>query len=443
MLGLELVVAVGVAILVGGVVAQRIHLPTPVVLVGVGSLLTLVPQLHGVGLPPEMVLLLFLPALLYWESLTTSLREIRRFVRGVLLTGVVLVVLTAAAVATVLHTLGVDWGVGWIIGAALAPTDATAVAALARGMRHRERVILEAEGLINDGTALVVYAMAVGLVTGATQVSAGVVSARFALSFGGGIVIGLVVGWLIWQVRRRLRDTMLPNVTSVLTPFVVYLVAEQVHASGVLAVVVCGIFMSQLAPRWVRAEIRMQGSAFWTLTTFLLNGALFVLVGLQLPASVRDLATDTVGHAVVLVVAAYLTLLVVRLAFLVVSAYLIRMVDRRPAQRALRTTNRGRVVSTVAGFRGGVSLALALAVPTTVAGAAFPGRDLIILVTGSVVVLTLVIQGLALPRVIAWAHLPEDTTPQEELQLAREHATREALGATRPGPGAWHPGRCG
>lgn len=431
MLGLELVVAVCVAILIGSVIARRLGLPSPIILVVAGSLLTLVPPLHGASLPPEMVLLLFLPALLYWESLTTSLREIRRFLRGVLLNGTLLGVCSALTVALVLRALGVDWATAWIIGAALAPTDATAVAALGGGMNRRNRVVLQAESLINDGTALVIYALAVGLATGETHLGVGYVAGRFALSFGGGLVLGFVVGWLFHQVRTRLREPLLNNAAALLTPFVAYLIAEHVHASGVLAVVTAGLYAAYKAPRSVAASTRLQGGAFWSLTTFLLNGALFVLVGLQLPQTVRELTTDALGHAALLVIAAYLTLIATRLVFLNVVIALIRLVDRRPYQRTLRTTARGRMVSAVAGFRGGVSLAMALAVPETLdgSGIAFPARDLIVFVTGTVVVLTLVLQGFALPRVIRWARLPDDTAERDELRLAQVTATEEALAA--------------
>lgn len=241
---LTLVVALLIAIGVGSVAARRIGVPAPVVLVGLGSLLSLVPALAGVRLPPEAVLLIFLPVLLYWDALTTSLREIRRLFRGILLTGTVLVVVTAAAIATVLHALGVPWGVAWIIGAALGPTDATAVAALGRGLPRRMRVVLQAESLINDATALVVYALAVGTATGQIEPTLTTAGGRLAVSFLGGVAVGLATGWVMFRVRRALHEPRLVNLSSLVTPLLAYLVAEEVHASGVLAVVVAGLFMA-------------------------------------------------------------------------------------------------------------------------------------------------------------------------------------------------------
>jgi len=423
-LALALVVALLIAIGSGSVVARRFGVPAPVVLVSLGALLSLVPSLSGVQLPPEAVLLIFLPVLLYWESLTTSLREIRRLLRGIILTGTVLVVLTAAAIAAVLNAFGVAWGPAWIIGAALGPTDATAVAALGKGLPRRSFVVLQAESLINDGTALVIYALAVGTATGQIEPTLANAGGRLALSLVGGIVVGLANGWVVFRLRRALHDTLLVNLSSLLTPLLAYLLAEAVHASGVLAVVVAGNYMSQVTPGAIAASARQQGAAFWTLTTYVLNGALFVLIGMQLPHTTGELTTDSAGHALLLVAAAYLTMLIVRYAFLNMSIGIIRLLDRRPYQRTLRTTHRARVVSTIAGFRGAVSLAVALSVPE-----ALPGGDLIVFVTGSIVVVSLVVQGFALPRVIRWAKLPADSSVADELRTARIAATREALDA--------------
>jgi Na+/H+ antiporter len=425
-LGLELVVALGAAVLLGSLVARRFKVATPVVLVAAGVLLAAIPAFRGLGLPPETVLLLFLPPLLYWESLTTSLREIRRFMRGIVLTSTVLVVFTAAAVAGVAHALGLEWGPAWIIGAAVAPTDATAVAALGGALSRRNLTILRAESLVNDGTALVLYGLAVGFATGEATIDAAHVSWAFLLSFGGGVLLGIVTAWVVFLVRRHVTDPLHGNVITLLTPFLAFLGAEVVHASGVLAVVTCGLYMSQVAPRAISAETRAQATAFWSLATFLLNGALFVLVGLQLPSTARELTTTGLGRAVAVTAAVYVTILLVRILFLNVSIYAIRALDRRPQQRLLRTTFRGRVVSTVAGFRGAVSLAVALSVP---AGGTFPARDMIIFVTAGVVVTSLVLQGLTLPRVIRWAHLPVDTSVEDELHLAQRTATEEALRA--------------
>src|SRR3954462_3905812 len=187
MLGLEAVVVLGAALLAGSVLARRARIAPPVLLLACGLLLGFVPALREVHLPPEAMLLIFLPALLYWESLTTSLREIRSNLRVIVLASTLLVIATAAAVAAVGHALGLEWGPAWVLGAALAPTDATAVGVLARALPRRTLTTLRAESLINDGTALVVYGLAVGVTVGEDSLGALHVSGLFLLSYGGGL----------------------------------------------------------------------------------------------------------------------------------------------------------------------------------------------------------------------------------------------------------------
>src|SRR6478752_1143992 len=223
-----MVVVVGVALVLCGALAQRFPIAPAISLLAVGALLGLVPALRDVQLPPEVVLLLFLPALLYWESLTTSLREIRSNLRVVVLTSTVLVVATAAAVAAVAHhLLGMGWGPAWVLGAALAPTDATAVGVLARALPRRTLTTLRAESLINDGTALVVFGLAIGITVGEDHALGALkVSALFLLSYGGGALAGLATAWVATQVRRRLDDPLQENLVVVLTPFTAFLLAE-------------------------------------------------------------------------------------------------------------------------------------------------------------------------------------------------------------------------
>jgi CPA1 family monovalent cation:H+ antiporter len=422
-------VILGVAVLVCGVLARRLRLAPPVVLLVCGGLLGFVPVLRQVHLPPQAVLLLFLPALLYWESLTTSLREIRSNLRIIVLMSTALVIVTAAAVAAVAHALGLDWGPAWVLGAAVAPTDATAVGVLARALPRRTVTVLRAEGLVNDGTALVVYALAVGITVGDDHLSALHVGWLFLLAYAGGAAAGAVTAWLAVQVRRRLDDPLLENVAMIVTPFTAFLLAEAIHASGVLAVVVCGLIMSQAGPRVGHAGTRQQAQASWSLAVFVLNGALFVLVGLEFQAAVRGLTGAALTRGLIAVGVISAVVIGVRFAWLFTTPYLIRLLDRRPLQRARRVGARARVVSGIAGFRGAVSLAAALAVPRTVAsGAPFPGRNAIVFVTAGVIVVTLA-QALLLPGVVRWARLPRDTAVEQERHLAQTLATEEALAA--------------
>lgn len=429
MLGLELTVVLGATLLVAGVLGRRLRVPPPVLLLLLGVLLGFVPALREVHLPPEAMLLLFLPALLYWESLTTSLREIRSNLRVIVLASTLLVIATAAAVAAVGHALGLPWGPAWVLGAALAPTDATAVGVLARTLPRRTVTTLRAESLVNDGTALVVYGLAVGITVGEESFGALHVSGLFLLSYGGGALAGVLVAWLAMQTRRPLDDPLQENVLILLTPFSAFLLAEVVEASGVLAVVVCGLIMSQVGPRVGRADSRQVTVAFWTLATYLLNGALFVLVGLGVQSSIRGLTSTDLSRALFAMGIISAVVIGVRFAWMFTMPYVIRALDRRPQQRLRRVGARGRTVSAVAGFRGAVSLAAALAIPQTVAsGEPFPGRDLIVFVTAGVIAVTL-LQGLVLPGVVRWARLPRDTTVADELRLAQIEATEAALAA--------------
>jgi monovalent cation/hydrogen antiporter len=419
----------GVALLVCGLLARRLQIAPPVLLLACGVLLGFAPALRQIHLPPEMVLLLFLPALLYWESITTSLREIRNNLRPIVLLSTLLVIATAAAVAWAAHAFGMPWGPAWVLGAAVAPTDATAVGVLARALPRSTVTVLRAESLINDGTALVIYGLAVGITVGEEHLGTLRISWLFLLAYAGGAAAGALTGWLSVEVRKHVDDRLLGNIVTILTPFTAFLLAELVHASGVLAVVVGGLWLSQAGPRVIRAETRQQAEAFWSLATFLLNGALFVLIGLQVQAAVRgqDGTAFTRGLFAVAVVSA--VVIGVRFAWLFTTPYLIRLLDRRPQQRLRRVGARPRVVSGFTGFRGAISLAAALAVPQTLkSGQPFPDRDIIIFVTTGVIVVTLA-QALLLPGVVRWARLPRDTSVEQERHLAETTATRDALAA--------------
>jgi CPA1 family monovalent cation:H+ antiporter len=374
------------------------------------------------------VLLLFLPALLYWESLTTSLREIRSNLRSVLLTSTLLVVVTAAVVALAAHASGLDWGAAWVLGAAVAPTDATATGALAGALPRRTLTTLRAESLVNDGTALVILAIAIQASAHDMTITALHVGGLLLLSYGGGIAVGFAAAGVEAFLRRRIDDALQENIVTVLAPFTAYLVADLIGASGVLAVVVCGLTMSQLGPRVGRADTRAQTNAIWTLATYLLNGALFVLVGIEMQTAIRSLDMGRIVVGLVGVAVVTVVIVAVRFGFLFGSAGIIHVLTRRRPERGLRQTNKDRVVRGTAGFRGAVSLAAALSVPTAVAShAAFPDRDLVIFITAGTIAVTLVLQGLLLPVVLRRVALPPDEGVENELQEAEIAATNAAL----------------
>ena len=383
-------------------------------------------------MPPDVVLFLFLPALLYWEAITISVREMRSNLRAIALTSTLLVLATAAAVAAVAHLLGLSWSMAFVLGAVLAPTDATAVSTMARLLPRRAQTVLRAESLINDGTALVLYAVAVavGVAVGELDVGPGGIAWRLLASYAGGLVVGLLIAIAVVTVRRRMTDNRLDNILSVLTPFLAYLPAELLHVSGVVAVVTCGLTLTRLSPRLGSAWTRVQATGFWTLTTFLLNGSLFVLIGLELHAVVEGLDAATIWKGLTAAGLIALTVAATRLVWTTATIYLIRVLDRRPSQRLRRTGIRARLPTQWAGFRGAVSLAAAIAVPaTSVRGTPLDGRDTVLLVTFGVIVLLLVVQGLTLPAVIRFSQVGHDQAEDREQALAEATAAAAAVSA--------------
>ena len=429
--GLEVTVLLGITVLTGAILAPRLRVAVPLLLVVAGLALGFIPEVREIELPPETVLLLFLPVLLFWESMTTSLRSIRRDFRGIFLMSTALVVASAFAVAGIAYALGLPWDAALILGAAVAPTDATAVAALGRMLPRRNFMNLKAESLTNDGTALVIYGVAVGVAVGG-QYTPLDITGLVLLSYVGGAAAGVVVAGIAYLVMRRLRNTLNLNIALLLVPFTAFLIAELIHASGVLAVVVAGLIVAYIQPRISTAASRRQAAWTWPLGSFLLNGSLFVLIGFEVQAVAHEILGREIGWLVVMTVAVWLVLLVARFVFQTTSVMIIRLLDRRPSQRLRRTTYRARIVSAVAGFRGAVSLAIALSVPlTTAAGESLPGRDEIIFVTAGVIVLTLLVQGPLLPVVVRWARLPDDSALQHELELAERAITGAALTAVK------------
>lgn len=425
--GPTLVVALGVCIVLARVTANRTPVAAPVLLLVAGALVALLPMFSNLELPADAVLLLFLPALLYWESLTTSLREIRRNLRGVILMGTLLVVVTAACTAAVLHLLGVDWGPAWVIGAAVAPTDATAVGSFIRNLPLRNQTVLRAESLINDGTTLVVYGIAVGVTAGEQQLTVPSVAGNLAVSYVGGIVAGLLAAAAGILVLQRVHDHTVEGTVTLLVPFTGFLLAETVSASGVLAVVVAGLVISRAGPKLAQAATRQQIRGFWSFGMFLLNGSLFALVGIEAMNAARALSVAELSTASGLVLVITVVLILTRFGFQFAAVGAIWVITRFTGGQP-RENNRDRLVSGFAGFRGAVSLAAAVAVPRLTAdGSAFPDRDLIVFVTAGVVVVTILTQSIVLPAVTKRISLNGGTDIDEERRSAEETITRRAL----------------
>jgi Na+/H+ antiporter len=413
--------AVLVAVAALTVLARRLDVPYPILLVIGGLALGFVPGLPEIALDPDVVLVIFLPPLLYSAAFFSSLRDLRRDLRPISLLAIGLVLVTTVSVAVVAHAVidGMPWAVAFALGAIVSPTDPVAATAVIRrvGAPRRLATVVEGEALVNDAVALVAYRVAVAAAVGGTF-SLADAGLRFVLGAVGGIAIGLAVGWIVAHVRRRLEDPPVEITISLLTAYAAYLPAEQLGASGVLAAVTTGIYLGWQAPRIVSSATRMQAYAVWDILAYLLNATLFVLVGLQLsiivnPLSGSDLWT-LVGYAAIVSAVVVGT----RVAWQFTVTYLIRLFDRRESQRARRASWRVRIVGAWSGMRGAVSLAAALALPLeTDAGTPFPQRDAIIVITFGVIFVTLVLQGLTLPWVIRVLGVHDDGTEERREEL--------------------------
>ncbi|MGA8328390.1 MAG: Na+/H+ antiporter [Mycobacterium sp.] len=432
MFGLVVIVALFAIVIVGTVLGRRFRVGPPVLLIGLGALLGLIPRFGHVRLDGEIVLLLFLPAILYWESLNTSFREIRANVRVIFLLSIGLVIASAVAVSWTARAFGMESHAASVLGAVLSPTDAAAVAGLAKRLPRRTLTVLKAESIINDGTALVLFGVSVSVAMGGAPVGPIDLTVRFVLSYLGGIAAGLLVGGLVTLIRQRLDAPQEEAALSLLTPFAAFLLAYSIDCSGVVAVLVSAFILSYVSPRLIKARSRLVSFAFWDIATFLINGALWVFVGVQIPSAVRGISRVDGGvhHAVLMSTAVTFVVVATRLVWGEITTMVVRALDRREAQRARRVDWRQRAVSGWAGFRGAVSLAAAIAVPlTTKSGSPFPDRNLIIFVVTFVILTTVIVQGSTLPAVVRWARLPEDVAHADELRLARCAGAQAALDA--------------
>ena len=428
----EILIA-GLLVAVAGLsaLARHLSIPYPIVLVIGGAAFGFIPGMPEIRLDPDVVLVVFLPPLLYGAAFFANLGDIRANLRSNTLSAVGLVLVTMVVVAVVAHALipGMPWGAAFALGAIVSPTDPLAGAAIMRRLGVPRRLVssVEGEGLFNDATALVAYRVAVvAVVDGSFSLGDAVL--RFFVAVLGGIAIGLAVGWIIAFIRERTEDAQVSITISLLSGYAAFIPADQLGVSGVLAAVTTGIYMGVRGPSIINARTRLQGVYVWDILDFLLNAALFVLVGLQLRTVMDGLSGHAGGEVVGYALAISLVVVGARLVWANTMPYVVRALDRRPAQRLRRVGWRPRLVIAWAGMRGAVSLAAALALPLeTDAGAPFPQRDLIIFLTFAVIFATLVVQGLTLPALIHRLGISSDGTEEQEELRARLEATRAAL----------------
>jgi Na+/H+ antiporter len=428
----ELLIA-GLLVAVAGLstLARYLSVPYPIVLVVGGALLGFVPGLPEVSLNPEVVLVVFLPPLLYASSIFANFGDFRANLRALTLSTVGLVLATMCAVAWAAHALipGLPWEAAFVLGAIVSPTDPLAAATIMRRLEAPRRLVsgIEGEGLFNDATALVAYRVAVAAVV-AGSFSLADAGLEFVLGAAGGVAIGFAVGWIVAEIRKRTTDAQVSITISLLTGYAAFVPADAIGASGVLATVTAGIYMGIRGPQILPARTRLQGYFVWDILEFIINAILFVLIGLQLRAVVYALSgypASTLGGYALAVTGVVVG---TRLVWFFTVPYLIRAIDRRSAQRARRVGARWRLVMAWSGMRGAVSLAVALALPLYVAsGDPFPERDLIVFLTFAVIFFTLVVQGLSLPALIRRLGVSDGGADTDEEVRARLIATKAAI----------------
>jgi CPA1 family monovalent cation:H+ antiporter len=413
------------------VLAAKIRLPYPILLVLGGLAVGFIPGLPHLALRPDVVLVAILPPLLYSAAFFTSLRDLRRNVRPLSLLSIGLVLATMLVVAPVAHVAiaGLSWPVCFVLGAIVAPTDAVAATAIASrlGLPRRLVTLIEGESLINDATALVAYGFAVtAVLTG--SFSLWHASWRFVVDVLGGVGIGLAVGFVIRQLRRRLDHSPTEIAIALLSGYFAYLPAEAAGVSPVLAAVTVGIYVGWYTPELTTPQTRLQGDAVWGILVFLLNALLFGLVGMQLRPIVDSLAGRSTSSLIADAVIVAATVAVTRLVWIYPATYVPRFLFRRIRERDPYPPWQYPTLIGWAGLRGAVSLAAALALPlTTDAGGPFPDRDLVIYLAFCVILATLVVQGLTLPAVIRLLGLEDDGIAAKEETKARIHAAEAAL----------------
>ncbi|MEU7058343.1 Na+/H+ antiporter [Streptomyces sp. NPDC046197] len=423
--------------------ARRTPVPAPLLLVAVGLAASYIPGVPDYTLDPDVVLPLVLPPLLYTSAVDSSYLDLRAQLRPVALLSVGYVLFATFAVgwAAYLIVPGLPLTAALVLGAVVAPPDAVAATAVARrvGLPSRITTILQGESLLNDATAITAYKVALAAAVGEAATWAGGVR-EFLFAAVGGVGVGLVLMAPIHWLRTRLREPLLQNTLSLLIPFVAYGVAEQVHASGVLAVVTVALYLGHRA--WeVDFATRLQEEAVWKMVAFVLESAVFALIGLQLQIVLRGLGQYEGSAAAWYAVAVFLVVVATRFVWVYPAAFVPRLLSRRIREREENPTWKGAMVTAWAGMRGVVSLAIAFSIPVTVhGGRPFPQRNLLLFLTFTTVIGTLVVQGLTLPPLIRLLRFPRrdpqaatlaEANAQAQASRAAERRLEELLADDR------------
>jgi Na+/H+ antiporter len=427
-----LLVIILAAICLCALVANRLQLAPPIAFLIGGVALALTPHMPSVHIEPEYMLVIFLPPILMEAAFFTSIRDFRSELRAILLLAVGLVGVTALAVGAIVVALlpGATWALGLVLGAIVSPPDAAAATGAIKGITLPKRVvsILEGESLVNDATGIVLYKLAIGAVLVGTFSMADA-TLLMAWKTIGGIAIGLIIAFVFVRLYRYLRDPSVEILTTFLPPYAAFIVAESSDMSGVLAVVAAGLYIGWHAPRIFSARMRISAEAVWKMVVFFLNALAFLLIGLQLPELTERLGVRENPTILLLALAVCGISVAVRFFWVFTMAYGLRYVLNKTGRiREAYPSWQNVFVVAWTGMRGVVTLALALAIPLTLAdGTAFPHRDLIIFLSVSVIIFTLVLQGLTLPWLTRVLTLSFDPKRLQEEWHARVHAARSAI----------------
>lgn len=422
-----------VLVLAFAVLAKRLSTPYPIVLVIAGLALSFVPAVPKIPLNPEVVFLVVLPPLLYSGAWLTSWRGFRENFVSIFMLAVGLVTFTAVGVAYAAPWVfkGFDWRLGFVLGAVLSTTDAIAATAIARKLGLPKRIVdvLEGESMVNDATGLVALGFAVSMVVTGERATVGQGVRELLYLILGGIAVGLLVGVVVEWFERRLDDGPIEITLSIIVPYVVYLSAEAAHASGVLAVIACGLYLARRSSEFFSPTVRIQAWAVWESLTFVLNGLVFMAIGLQLPYVIRELKSYKMSSLILDGLALSVILILLRLTWMYPGAFIANLIRRKVLKQKVEMPKLRQIfVVGWTGMRGVVALAAAISLPEVVNnGEAFPQRDLIIFLTFAVIIVTLVGQGLTLPPLIRALGLAGVHASHEEEHRARQQILRAAL----------------
>ena len=420
-------------VVVFGLLAERLRLPYPIVLVIAGTLLGFVPGIPTIKLEPDAVFFVVLPPLLYSAAWLTSWREFSYHLVSILFLAFGLVAFTVLGVAAGAHWLfpGFDWRIGVVLGAVIAPTDALAATSIAKRIGLPKQIvdILEGESLVNDVSGLLALEFGLAMVVHnqVPSISGGLLRLGYLIVVG--IAVGLISGWIVDRVERQIEHAPIEIAISIFVPYATYLTADSVRASGVLAVVVCGLYLSRKSSEFFSPGVRLQAWAVWDSLTFILNGLVFVIIGLQLPYVLAAIHDYTLPQLLLYGALFSGLVILLRLVWMFPGAFLAKLIRNHVLhQKRFMPTARGILIVGWTGMRGVIALAAAIALPQMLEnGQPFAQRNLIIFLAFSVIFVTLVLQGLTLPPLVRALGLAIAPGPNREEESARREMLQAAL----------------